>query len=159
MLPKLADLHGQGQVVFLMATNYPDKFDEAIKRPGRFDMQICMWPPPWNEKLNKLNLFIKTEDPKELEKCKRILKSYIDKREIKNVLNRFTFTETKTFFEEICKSGKPYDDIKNLGKVKLIENIENWSKMITLHDVEKEEITENTPFRIYSLQRAESQIQ
>lgn len=40
MLPKLQDLHDRGQIITVLATNYIDRIDRAIKRPGRFDRRI-----------------------------------------------------------------------------------------------------------------------
>jgi len=57
MLPKLAALHDRGRVIFFMTTNYQEKFGEAIKRRGRFDLLLCMWPPSWKNKVNQLRAF------------------------------------------------------------------------------------------------------
>lgn len=57
MLPKLAKLHDRGRLVFLMATNFQEKFDDAIKRAGRFDMLLCMGPPTLQAKCNSLHTF------------------------------------------------------------------------------------------------------
>src|SRR5437868_415600 len=54
MLPKFSTLHDHAQVLFFMATNHQHYFDDAIKRPGRFDLLICMGPSLWEEKLNGL---------------------------------------------------------------------------------------------------------
>src|SRR5262249_51787126 len=51
MLPKLSKLYERGGVLFFMATNYQSEFDEAIKRPRRFDLLLCMAPPPWRAKV------------------------------------------------------------------------------------------------------------
>src|ERR1700686_1526980 len=37
MLPKLQSLKSRGQIVFGVATNYRQRLDKAITRPGRFD--------------------------------------------------------------------------------------------------------------------------
>ena len=58
MLPKLTKLHDRGRSVFLMATNFEDRFDDAIKRAGRFDLLLCMGPPTLEEKCAKLSSFI-----------------------------------------------------------------------------------------------------
>lgn len=58
MLPKLAELHDQGRVVFFVATNYRKTFDEAITRAGRFDLLLFVGPPSWGEKLKGLNKMI-----------------------------------------------------------------------------------------------------
>jgi hypothetical protein len=50
MLPKLANLWDQKRVVFLMATNHKRQLDPAITRPNRFDLLLCVAPPPWKRK-------------------------------------------------------------------------------------------------------------
>ena len=62
MLPKLAQLHERGRIVFFMATNVQDKFDAAIKRAGRFDLLLCMGPPTLDEKCTNMRVFL---SPKE----------------------------------------------------------------------------------------------
>ncbi len=45
MLPKLQDLRDQGQVFFVIATNYFDQIDSAAKRIGRIDRVVGVgWP-------------------------------------------------------------------------------------------------------------------
>lgn len=51
MLPKLADLWEQAAVIFLMATNHRQHLDPAITRAHRFDLLLCVGPPPWSKKL------------------------------------------------------------------------------------------------------------
>ena len=42
MLAKLQALHDDGRVVFVVATNYLDRIDSAIRRAGRFDLRIMI---------------------------------------------------------------------------------------------------------------------
>jgi hypothetical protein len=56
MLPKLTNLWDQRRVVFLMATNHKRQLDSAITRPNRFDLLICVGPPPWKTKSSAENL-------------------------------------------------------------------------------------------------------
>lgn len=45
MLTKINDLRRAENCVFVIATNYADKIDGAIKRPGRIDEQLLLLPP------------------------------------------------------------------------------------------------------------------
>ncbi len=48
MLPKLQQLKKYGEknkLIFIIATNYSDRLDEAVIRPGRIDRQFIMPPP------------------------------------------------------------------------------------------------------------------
>jgi hypothetical protein len=40
MLPRLADLHDERWCLVFLATNFPDRLDEAATRPGRFDFEL-----------------------------------------------------------------------------------------------------------------------
>jgi hypothetical protein len=45
MLTKLGDLARDGRVIFVVATNYFERIDGAIKRPGRIDAKYLVLPP------------------------------------------------------------------------------------------------------------------
>lgn len=63
MLTKIADLRDRQSVVFVLATNYDDRIDSAIKRPGRVDISYLVLPP-------------------DLSKRKSTIKAVLDKRGI-----------------------------------------------------------------------------
>lgn len=50
MLPKLIALGKQRKLVYLIATNHLERFDAAIRRPGRFEVIAPIWPPTADEK-------------------------------------------------------------------------------------------------------------
>jgi ATPase family associated with various cellular activities (AAA) len=56
MLTKLNDLRSGGHVIFLVATNYVERLDQAITRPGRFDDQLLIVPPNRDERAAYLEL-------------------------------------------------------------------------------------------------------
>jgi ATPase family associated with various cellular activities (AAA) len=45
MLIKLNDLRKTGRSIFIIATNYDNRIDSAIKRPGRIDRRYLLLPP------------------------------------------------------------------------------------------------------------------
>jgi hypothetical protein len=53
MLPKLASIHKQGSLVFIIATNHVAEFDLAIRRRGRFDRVVQVMPPTYEAKMSK----------------------------------------------------------------------------------------------------------
>lgn len=57
MLTKFADLHDAETVIFIVATNYEDRIDAAIKRPGRIDRQYLMLPFDGDARLRILTGF------------------------------------------------------------------------------------------------------
>jgi SpoVK/Ycf46/Vps4 family AAA+-type ATPase len=51
MLPRIAALAGRRRIVYLLATNHIERFDDAISRPGRFDLVLPVLPPTLKAKL------------------------------------------------------------------------------------------------------------
>jgi hypothetical protein len=45
MLPRLQDLHNEGRNLIFLATNNVGALDEAIRRPGRFDLEVDLQHP------------------------------------------------------------------------------------------------------------------
>jgi hypothetical protein len=45
MLTKINNLRSKKNCIFIIATNYADRIDGAIKRPGRIDKQLLLLPP------------------------------------------------------------------------------------------------------------------
>jgi ATPase family associated with various cellular activities (AAA) len=67
MLTKLNDLRQGGRVIFLAATNYRERIDSAIVRPGRFDEQLLIAPPDTAERRAYLEQrWLKKKYPDEL---------------------------------------------------------------------------------------------
>jgi DNA replication protein DnaC len=101
MLPKLANLWDQKRVVFLMATNHKQQLDPAITRPNRFDLLLCVPPPPWRRKcsVETLETILKIPEPdkvfKELSRLVPI-RSHVEKR-----LNAFTVAEVGIFLHHL----------------------------------------------------------
>jgi hypothetical protein len=53
MLPKLTALSKERCLVYLVATNHLERFDAAIRRPGRFDLIVPVMPPTLQAKRAK----------------------------------------------------------------------------------------------------------
>lgn len=51
MLPLISDLHAKQDFVYIFNTNVYKSIDPAIKRPGRFDFQLFVGPPLFEEKI------------------------------------------------------------------------------------------------------------
>jgi transitional endoplasmic reticulum ATPase len=45
LLKNMDGVHNRGDVLIIAATNRPDVLDDALRRPGRFDREICISPP------------------------------------------------------------------------------------------------------------------
>lgn len=53
-LPLLQDLHDRANVLFFVATNYFERVDTAIARPGRFDFRLNVLPPSPRRKVDEV---------------------------------------------------------------------------------------------------------
>jgi hypothetical protein len=113
MLPKLAELHDQGRVVFFVATNYRATFDEAVIRPGRFDLLLFVGPPSWEEKLKALQSMVKNHPLSKdlpstgLKPAVQIMQAnfatWATRNNLVDQLQLFTFGETKGLVEQLLK--------------------------------------------------------
>ena len=111
MLPKLANLHDHQGVIFFMATNYQSRFDSAIKRPGRFDLLLCVGPPSWQRKVDGIGQFWKTADdrevlPDEIAEIKNLLFGWAPLgSQLAEKLDNFTFGEMRAFFDSVMSDA------------------------------------------------------
>ena len=58
-LAELSKPENRGKIIWLGATNYPNKIDEALKRTGRFDKKIPFFAPTVNERAEVLAKHLK----------------------------------------------------------------------------------------------------
>jgi hypothetical protein len=91
MLPKLTLVNKRRRIVLLLATNFIDRFDFAINRPGRFDLILQVMPPTAAAKLQnwpeiRTRLKIPVNDPKGED---------VDR------LARLTYAETDSFVSQL----------------------------------------------------------
>ena len=105
MLSLIQDLRSQKKVIFIVATNFLNKFDTAITRAGeRFDLMILVAPPSCREKermfrdqlLNKEAL-----KSKETELC-RAFNAFVAKH-YETEIQFFAFPEWRSFVEEVLR--------------------------------------------------------
>lgn len=57
MLTKIADLRQSKSCIFIIATNYAERIDPAIKRKGRMDFEYCLMPPSWQARAKIIDDF------------------------------------------------------------------------------------------------------
>jgi hypothetical protein len=63
MLTKLNDLTERKEVVFVVATNFFERIDPAIKRPGRIDERLLVLPPDAGQRMRFLSEGAKGKGP------------------------------------------------------------------------------------------------
>jgi hypothetical protein len=134
MLPKLTHLHERGRVVFLMATNFQDRFDAAIKRAGRFDLLLCMGPPTVKEKLERLHGAFKLD--KETEQTKKaagLIAEYLkNHQKLRDQFALLTFGEYKSFLKTIGEPKKIGDAVAGCGAAEFRSRLETYARYVTL---------------------------
>lgn len=135
MLPKLTELHDQGRIIFLMATNFQERFDQAIKRAGRFDLLLCMGPPTLSEKLASLHVFIKEDGPttESIEGAKEISARVSGVSEVEFQLELYTFGEFMSLVRTITGGAKDIaTKVKSLDPGKFLQLLKEDSKYVGL---------------------------
>jgi len=132
MLPKLADLWKKAGVIFLMATNHRQHLDPAITRANRFDLLLCVGPPPWSKKkvADKLDRIFRIAEPEKVEKKLNSLVS--DGSRTGQLLNLFTVSEVGIFFDYLRRSSASKSLLGALetygSPAKFSKAVEEWAK-------------------------------
>jgi ATPase family protein associated with various cellular activities (AAA) len=137
MLPKLARLHDLRRVVFVMAANFQENFDDAIKRAGRFDLLLCVGPPSLEAKCERIHLFFGSGEEATTATRKagaRILKMCGGRdRWLQQQLALYTFGDFKTLIRRISpRKDEIYTKIRALGRDELRDLVKADSKTAVL---------------------------
>jgi SpoVK/Ycf46/Vps4 family AAA+-type ATPase len=131
MLPKLSSLWDQRRVIFLMATNHKQQLDPAITRPNRFDMLLCVPPPPWTSKSSAESLeeILKIPDPKKVER--KLGQLAPPKLRTANRLNAFTVAEVGIFLHHLRRKTNQQTVLEALEQFtdpsEFAKAVENWA--------------------------------
>jgi SpoVK/Ycf46/Vps4 family AAA+-type ATPase len=138
MLPKLSKLHGDRRVLFFMATNHLKNFDPAIKRPGRFDLLLCLAPSKWSEKIENLTAFLKRNTSDEdINHISERLKALVVSEETIKLLDLFTFADFKSFLEHITKPAPDGLRLDNITPEEFHKLVSEWAgNFIAINDRE-----------------------
>lgn len=112
MLPKLTTLSEERRLVYLVATNHLERFDAAIRRPGRFDRVLPVMPPTIEEKRRKW---------KSLDEAMTQVESLGEEeaKEAKEALSDLTFGEARELKEEVEKLSKGWHKTSDANAKKL----------------------------------------
>jgi hypothetical protein len=97
MLPKLARLHKQGTIVFIIATNHIGEFDLAIRRRGRFDRGVQIMPPTYDAKTKG-----KKWGPQKIDLGEKLSEFGLDADDdVKSRVGDLTYDECESFASEL----------------------------------------------------------
>lgn len=61
LLSEMSKPENRGKIIWLAATNYPNKVDEALKRAGRFDKKIPFFAPSKSERVYVFSYHLKSK--------------------------------------------------------------------------------------------------
>jgi hypothetical protein len=162
MLPKLAELHGRSRVVFFMATNHQGHFDEAIKRPGRFDLLVFMGVPSWEQKREKLFHFFPGVPKGELERIGGVLDGWLKGHDHEQqLLDLFSFGEMKSFFYTLIGENTLGQVFSHERAEDFLSKVTTWgTTLITLHSKKNSDGAEKNGIRSeYDHDKMQSRIQ
>jgi len=167
MLPKLAALHDQGSLVFLFATNYQEGFDPAIKRPGRFDVLLCVGPPPLREKLRGIDRFLPEDTPPlKIIEARRKLKSVCQTlgKSDREILDLLTFKEMENFLRSLSPFDTPVlKSILQVTPAVFAKRLTQFSQYITLRatpsEADRSDQSKENTYERYKNDQKESRLQ
>jgi hypothetical protein len=164
MLPKLADLHDWGRVIFLMATNHQKDLDPAITRAGRFDFLLCVGPPSWSEKLKRIEQVVKGLPSGDVKKLQTRLAKFSQSYSTKRNLDLFTVADLRNLLEHLRRRERAethLSALENISKENFKSDVEVWNRSyITLNKVELTQTdTKMTLLTEYEKDKSASRIQ
>ena len=141
MLPKLAQLHEQRQVLFFWATNYLSGFDPAIRRAGRFDLLIQMGPPNLASKTSESALAIFVEprsaaDRATYAEAANLLRQLVDQLGTgeRKTLSLFTFGDMQSFLRQLCHGEPLATALRGTSASNFKRMVNEWGSVMTLAD-------------------------
>jgi SpoVK/Ycf46/Vps4 family AAA+-type ATPase len=129
MLPKLADLSERRRLVYLLATNHLERFDTAIRHPGRFDTIWLVMPPTYAAKEERWPIIRERVDEADPER----------RPELIGMITDLTFGEMATLVKRLERGDGLAEEIiaHEHGRSTLeqpvgdrLNGAENWKKRV-----------------------------
>lgn len=117
MLPLISGLHEREDFVYIFNTNFYREIDPAIKRPARFDFQLFIGPPLFDEK----KMLIKKELEKEKmesEKIELIFRA-VDEKTPQDKLELFLYHEILNLCSDFLNLDTSLSDEDYFKKIQL----------------------------------------
>ncbi len=126
MLVKIKDLREKNNIIFIIATNYEERIDKAIKRIGRIDNSFLVLPPCKDTRKNIFYDIISKQEKKDIkdEQEKKALEAAWKKikgKEIEDVIINSTALYTYKEFEKLIYSL--IDELKTDTKFEINRNV------------------------------------
>jgi hypothetical protein len=115
MLTKIKDLRSAERSIFIIATNYEERIDGAIKRPGRIDRKYAVLPPDWERrsKIVKDVLGIHSKKVRPIDDS-LITKAAEDKTLLGNTA-RMSFPEISALLNDLLATHGEKDFVENIS--------------------------------------------
>jgi hypothetical protein len=154
MLPKIASLHDDAKVLFFMATNHISGLDEAITRPGRFDLLLFVGPPGWKDKLKRLAKILADVDvtqPSEIDEIRELFRLWVDPvtdRRIVRLLDLFTYGEFVSFLRRIRSQDNLLEALRKMDQSDFHKQATDWAtNLIVLKEKDFHPVKPNLDLR------------
>jgi SpoVK/Ycf46/Vps4 family AAA+-type ATPase len=111
MLTKINDLHEAARSIFIIATNYENRIDPAIKRAGRIDQQYLLLPPDLKkrraiiEKVVSRTSIAPAPTAGDFDEMARV-SLYLGRKEIENAIEKSTASSAATIIDVLVKTQR-----------------------------------------------------
>jgi hypothetical protein len=102
MLPRIHELRDKKRIVFILATNWPQKLDEAAIRLGRFDLVKCIMPPEKREREALINSLVEERIGRYGSHHRAKVSEAIRNAGIVNRTERFSYKDIEYFIDVIA---------------------------------------------------------
>ncbi len=108
-LPLFQELHDRSDVLFFVATNYQQRLDTAILRPGRFDFVLQVLPPTKPTKIDKILTPRIREIPHCTEQLAQEFAQWMHRESTERYLATFKRNENECIYRivELDKKNRP----------------------------------------------------
>ena len=112
-----------------MNTNYQSTLDDAIKRPGRFDLLLFVGPPPWDAKVVNLQVWWNELPEADRGPVKALLDTYAPAGSpVRKTLDMFTIDETSSFLRALVGQTNQKANLEALGKRAFDDRVKEWGE-------------------------------
>ncbi|KKN00009.1 hypothetical protein LCGC14_1142090 [marine sediment metagenome] len=117
MLPLISTLHEKEDFIYIFNTNIFKEIDPAIKRPARFDFQLFIGPPIYDEKKKIIKKELEKEKM-EIEKIELIIRT-VDEKKNRDKLELFLYHEILNLCSEFLNLDTSLSNEDYFKKIQL----------------------------------------
>jgi ATPase family associated with various cellular activities (AAA) len=113
MLTKIKDLRSAERSIFIIATNYAERIDSAITRPGRIDRKYLVMPPDWGRRKAIVEGLLKGYSEKTREIPGEIITRVTNSPELLKGTARMSYGEIRAVLYDLLSTRLTGDELVN----------------------------------------------